>query len=166
MRQNRVSSFLAMLGLVLACLSTAALAQGPRDQVVEFYKPYSGEGMVNVREHINQNMACFEADLGGMLVEIASRQPGQDKAWLDFDPFLNAQMNAASMTVGRATLQGDLAWVPVAVSYRVPGREVPAVKVYLRRTGSHWRIANFVYPARDGAPSWDLKNWLRTQLAR
>jgi len=166
MRQNRDLSILALLGLALFCLSTAALAQGPRDQVVKFYQPYSGDGTVDLREHTSQNVAFFEADLGGMLVEIAGNQPGQDKAWLDFDPYINAQMNAASMTVGQARIQGNLAWVPVAVSYRVPGREVPAVKVYLRRTGSTWRIANFVYPARDGAPSWDLKSWLRTQLAR
>lgn len=166
MRRKNALSILALLGLALFHLSTPVRAQDPRAVVLEFYKPYSGDGTVNLREHITRNMACMEADLGGMLVEIAGKQPGQDEAWLDFDPFINGQMNAASMTVGRASLQGNLASVPVAVSYRIPGREAPAVKVFLRRTGQDWRIANFVYPARDGAPSWDLKGWLRTQLGR
>jgi hypothetical protein len=166
MRQNRAFSFLALLGFVLACLSTAAHAQGPRDLVVEFYKPYSADGMVNISEHIYQNANRFEADLGGMLVEIAGNRPHEDKAWLEFDPFINAQMNAVSMTIGQTTIQGDLAWVPVAISYRIPGQEVPAVKVYLRRTGNQWRIANFVYPAREEYPAWELKSWLRTALER
>lgn len=152
------------LVLFLLALSLPAAAQDPRAVVVDFYRAYRADGMVNLRQHTQDNQDVFEPELGSLLLEIASNDPGADLPWLDFDPYINGQMNAASMTVGQASAQGDLACVPVAVSYRVPGHEVPAVKVYLRRAAAGGRIANFVYPARDGAASWDLRSWLRRTL--
>ncbi len=152
------------LVLLLLALALPAAAQDPRAVVVDLYQAYQADGMVNLRKHTQDHQGLFEAELGSLLLEIANNDPSADRPWLDFDPYLNGQMNAASLTVGNASVQGDLACVPVAVSYRVPGHEVPAVKVYLRRAGAGWRIANLVYPARDGAASWDLRSWLRRTL--
>jgi len=146
--------------------SLPAAARDPRGVVVDFYRPYEATGMVNLRDHTREHKALFETELGSMLAEISTNQPGQGRPWLDFDPYLNGQMNAASLTLGQASIKGNLACVPVTVSYRVPGHEVPAAKVYLRRVGGDWLIANFVYPARDGAPSWDLRSWLHRTLKR
>ncbi len=164
--RRRVLLPVPLLALLVLFGSLPATAQDPRAVVVDFYRPYQATGMVNLREHTRLHQAMFEAELGSMLAEISANQPGDDRPWLDFDPYLNGQMNAASMTLGQASVRGNLAWVPVGVSYRVPGHEVAAAKVYLRRIGGDWRIANFVYPARDGAPSWDLRSWLHRTLKR
>lgn len=155
-----------VLALLLA-LTVPAVAEEPRAVVQAFYDAYMAQGeSMNFERFTRSQNARLEPALSALLLDIADNQPGEDEAWLDFDPFINAQMNAASLTVGRATIANGLASVPVACSYRVPGQEQPAVKVVLRPSGNTWRIANFVYPARDGMNAWDLKSWLQEQLGR
>lgn len=158
---------LTLVLALLIALTVPGLAQEPRAVVQAFYDAYMAQGEdMNFERFTRSQSARLEPALSALLLDIADNQPGEDEAWLDFDPFINAQMNAASLTVGRATIANGLASVPVACSYRVPGQEQPAVKVVLRPSGNTWRIANFVYPARDGMKAWDLKSWLQEQLGR
>lgn len=153
-----------VVALVLA-LASPALAEDPRAVVKAFYDAYMAKGEnLDIRVFTQQQKGRLEPALAALLADLMDNDPSTDEAWLDFDPYINAQMNAASLTVGRATVAKGLASVPVACSYRVKGREEPAVKVILRPSGDTWRIANFVYPARDGMDAWDLKTWLQTQL--
>lgn len=91
-----------------------------------------------------------------------------DGFWLDFDPFLNAQMNAATIKVGEPKSKQGLWYVPVEMSYRAPGHLQPALTVVVGDTDvkGQMKIMNFVYPARDGAPSWDLKSFLKKGLGK
>lgn len=92
--------------------------------------------------------------------------PGRDKVWLDFDPYINAQMNAATIRLGGEQARADRVCVPVYVSCRVPGHETLRATVQLRRSGRAWKIADFLYPASDGMKAWGLKAWLQTGLKR
>lgn len=159
-------TFVAVLSLLLA-LTVPALAQEPRAVVQAFYDGYMAQGeAMNFERFTRSQAARLEPALSALLLDIADNQPGEDQAWLDFDPFINAQMNAATLTVGPAKIGGGLAKVQVSCSYMTPGPEQQAVVVILRPSGDTWRIANFVYPARDGMRSWDLKSWLQEQLGR
>lgn len=158
---------LSLTVVLLLALVGPAFAEEPRAVVKAFYDAYMAKGeRMDLRVFIREQKSRFEPALAALLQDIADNDPGQDEAWLDFDPFINAQMNAASLTVGSAKVSNGLANVPVSVSYRTPGHEMLAVKVVLRPSGDTWRIANFVYPARDGMEAWDLKSWLQKQLGK
>lgn len=107
----------------------------------------------------------FSNELYELLNDCVDNTP-QDSFWLDFDPFLNAQMNAATIKVETPTEKGSLWYVPVKMSYRSPGNDQLAMHVVVGYNEDKLRILNFVYPARDGTPSWDLKSFLKKGLGK
>lgn len=90
----------------------------------------------------------------------------QDSFWLDFDPFINAQMNAAEIVVDTPKDKGGLWYVPVRMSYRAPGHLQPACTVVVSDKSGSPTILNFVYPASSGVASWDLKSFLKKGLGK
>ncbi|MEW6278916.1 MAG: hypothetical protein AB1758_09860 [Candidatus Eremiobacterota bacterium] len=154
---------------ILLWLSGAAHAQDPKAVVDAFYRDYQKWDQADRRdwsELMNVQKGRMEPELFSLLADISDNDPRKDDAWLDFDPFTNSQMNAATIRVDPARMEGPKAFVPVFMSYRAPGHEQLGVEVVLRQDGSAWKIANFKYPARDGSPSWNLKDWLKMVLKR
>jgi hypothetical protein len=79
--------------------------------------------------------------------------------YIDFDPFTDAQDDAASYTVGRARAAHDTVLVEVAVAFPPAvgnGHEQRRITLPMLRARAGWQIANFVYPDRDLAH--DLKS--------
>lgn len=150
--------------LVLFGLSLSGFTQDttPEELVQGFYRDF--QASQDNRKFIPSQKARLSSELYTLLCDIADNDPSVDKAWLDFDPFTNSQMNAATLTVGKSQPKGQLHYLPVAMSLRTPGNEKIRVHVVVGEENGNPRILNFVYPAEEGMPSWDLKKWLRTQL--
>lgn len=154
---------------LLLTLALPAVAQEPRAVVKAVFDDYVAHQDQAARDRgafLEKHEDLFDPGFYELFSDVADNSYDSDEVWFDFDPFLNAQMNAASHTVGKATISKGLAYVPVSYSYRVPGQEQLALRVVLKPSGGSWRIANFAYPARDGMPAWDLKSWMKQQLAR
>jgi hypothetical protein len=150
--------------ILVFCLSLPGLAQEvtPEALVKGFYQDFQANQ--DNRKFIPTQKARLSEELYTLLCDIADNQPGIDEAWLDFDPFTNSQMNAATLSVGNPQPKGQLTYLPVAMSLRNPGNEKVRVHVVVGEEKGNLKILNFVYPAESGMPSWDLKKWLKTQL--
>lgn len=161
-----VMRLLALTFLIVGAWLAVAQAQvSPVGMVQKFYAAHQDNEVRGGSQErfIMAQKACFEPGLYRMLSRIARNTPDSGQPWLDFDPFINAQMNAASLRLGSPTTRGDVVSIPVHVSYRVKGHEQLALYVHARREGGAWKIVNFLYPARSGAPAWDLRSWLQKQ---
>lgn len=152
--------------LCLLLLGSAAWGQEPSAEALVrgFYQDF--QRIDDNRKFIPTQRERLSATLYDLLCDIADNDPSQDQAWLDFDPFSNSQMNAATIQVGTSRQKGGLSYVPVSMSLRVPGQERLRTHVVVGPDQGKLKILNFVYPAEDGMPSWDLKKWLHTQLGR
>lgn len=156
---------LISLFLVAALLSVAHAQAGSVDVVTRFYAAYheNEARKGSLEDFIGSQRERLEPSLHRMLARIAHNPGGGDQPWLDFDPFINGQMNAASLRLGPAVSKGGEVTIPVFISYRVKGHEQLALHVQVRQVAGRWCIANFLYPARGTAPSWDLRSWLKQQ---
>ncbi|HEV7180581.1 MAG TPA: hypothetical protein VGN11_11975 [Candidatus Baltobacteraceae bacterium] len=77
---------------------------------------------------------------------------------LDFNPFVDAQIEAQSYATGKPSGTGTTVSVPVSLRFahaQVPG----IVHVIVVRGPTGWRIDNFVYPANG-----DLRRTLQDSL--
>lgn len=156
---------LYLITTLLCLLAVPVHAQeAARSLVQDFYKEYQqGEGWQKSMPGNNQRLST---ELYELLNACVDNGP-EDGFWLDFDPFINAQMNAAEIVVKQPRLKGSYWYVPVEMSYRSPGHLQPAVTVVVGDNAqAQPRILNFVYPARDGAKSWDLKSFLKQGLGK
>ncbi len=158
------------LFLLLCLLGLPALAEEttPTGLVTAFYSDYQSKGG-NVRRLLPTQSQRLESQLFARLTELAGYgppNPGPNGAWLDFDPFINAQMNAATIRCGAAEKRDSLNYVPVYVSLRSPGHEQLQVHAVVGSEKGALKITNFVYPASDGRPSWDLDGWMISKLQR
>lgn len=155
---------LSMLLLLIALVLPAQAQEAAKDLVQGLYRDYqAAETWQKTLPGQNDRLGT---ELFEMLNECVDNGP-QDGFWLDFDPFTNAQMNAASILVDAPKLKGSLWYVPVRMSYRVPGNEQLALYAVVGdNQNGQPRILNLVYPARDGAESWDLKSFLKKGLGK
>ncbi|MBI3927877.1 MAG: DUF3828 domain-containing protein [Armatimonadetes bacterium] len=160
---------LAMLLILFLASALPARADDPAAVARAFYDSYTKASNAERFDRVaftRSQEARLEPDLYATLLNIMAKGP-EDGVWLDFDPYANAQMNVATLSLGPATVKDGLASVWMSASYRSPGPERPAVKLVLRPGGPEgWRIANFLYPGDDGLPSWDLRSWLKKQLEK
>ena len=137
----------------------------PASVVKAFYQSYMdqmGQPGNWLKPLMEKNSAAIEPGLRDLLVKLSEGEPGGEAPWLDFDPLSNSQMGTEAFTVGAAKMKGSLAYVPVNIRYpHNPGPARLAAHVVLRQSGGAWKIANLVYPARDGMASWDLLGYLK-----
>lgn len=158
------------LFLLFFLLGWPAVAQEttPVGLVTAFYNDYQSQAG-NVRRLLPTQSQRLDSQLFSRLSEMAGytpRKPGPNGAWLDFDPFINAQMNAATIRCGDAETRDSLSYVPVYVSLRSPGHEQLQVHAVVSSEKGTLKIMNFVYPAREGRPAWDLDGWMISKLQR
>lgn len=164
--------FLLALIVVLSAPSAAQrkLEKTPDLAVHGFYESYAQalqqEPSGWLQALVGEQRAHLETELADLLLRLANGQPGGDDPWLDFDPFTNSQVGFDDYMIGRASYHQGLAYVPVMVKFDFDTEYRMRVRAVLRQHGSDWKIANFVYPAEEGAPGWDLLRYLRDSFQR
>lgn len=168
MRRSAVLAFLLLLSLAAPRVAWAeSTARGTVRAFYDAYKVLDRQGGRALDRFLPSQKGRLEFELFALLTEISTHDPRKgDEVWLDFDPYINAQMNAATLRLGKQSTAADAVLVPIYCSYRIPGHEQLATTVQVRRINGVWRITNFLYPPLDGAKAWDLKSWLKTQLKR
>jgi len=153
--------------LVLALGAASHARTTPTSFVQIFYASYmEHQDDPGFTAFIKSQKAVLAPDLYDLLSDIADNDQRNGGPWLDFDPFINAQMNAATFSVGAAKVVKGLSYVPVSVSLRSPGHEKLAVTVVVGERNGLLQIQNLVYPPSDGSPGWNLLDWLHKQLKR
>jgi uncharacterized protein DUF3828 len=127
-----------------------------------FYHWYIEAGN-DYRKNFDQARPYFSEELFGLLSEGFKGTPSDD-FWVDFDPFIAAQMSADKVSIGKPSTQSSaLDMVPVSPIIRGQAPDKPTIKVYLVKQGGKWVIANIAYP---GDLPFDLKTWLKDGLGR
>ncbi len=151
--------------LLLAVLFSAPASADSYDTTQKFYDWFLQAGD-HYRKNFTEARPLFTPELYGLLTEAFGKQP-DDGWWLDFDPFSNSQMGLQSASVGKPKVLGaDLAMVPVTPLYGRGGAsnyEGDIIKVYLKKVGSEWKIANMAY---TGDYPFELKAYLKDGLGK
>ena len=140
---------------LLVLLNLPVLAETPEARVRAFYDWYLKSGD-QYRQNFSEAKPHFVADFHTLVHRGLQRQP-KDGFWVDFDPFVNAQMPATSVEVSKAQRDVNLAQVKVTPMMARGGKGA-TFKVYLVQRGSGWKIQNFVY---DG---FNLRSFLEKGL--
>ncbi len=148
--------------ICLLTLSSPAFAS-PDSVARAFYVSYQ-KSANRLEAFTRSQRSRLEPHLYRLLVRALPRQPS-DGFYLDFDPFINGQMNAATVHPGKAIRSRDGALVPIYVSFHLPGHPQLALHLKLQRVHGVWLITNFLYPASHGLARWDLRSYLEYGMA-
>lgn len=128
-----------------------------------FYDWYLKADPRQYRDDFSQAKPFFTDELYGMLNE-GFKNGQEDDFWIDFDPFIAAQMSADKVNIGKSSSQGgNLDMVPVSPVIRGHAPDEPTVKVYCVQQGDRWVIANIAYP---GDMPFELKTYLKDGLGK
>ncbi|MDQ7824966.1 MAG: DUF3828 domain-containing protein [Candidatus Eremiobacteraeota bacterium] len=155
MKKRLALSFLVLLVLAMTFSPAQAAEKTPAQVLDGFYKwyfknvpaidPVKGpeHKPFTYRDNFSQAKDFFQPDLYRMLSMAFTKGPS-DGDWIDFDPFINAQMGARGYKMGKSALKGNRATVTVSI---LPGRgstwkDIP---VELTKSGGTWRISNYLY---------------------
>lgn len=150
---------IALLALLLSglCSADQSSSYATTDG---FYKWYIESGN-NYRKSFDQAKPYFTEELYGLLSQ-GFAQSHEDEFWVDFDPFIAAQMSAEKVSIGEASSAGsNLDMVAVSPIIRGHAPDEPTVKVYCVKQGDTWVIANIAYP---GDMPFELKAYLKKGL--
>jgi len=131
-------------------MSDAIAAEGQR------YQAHFASGQGFSVETLRARQAWFTPQLYQLM--LADMSSTGEIGYIDFDPFTDAQDDAASYAVGTARPAHDTVLVEVAVAFPPAvgnGREQRRITLPMLRARAGWQIANFVYP--DGDLAHDLK---------
>ena len=105
-------------------------------------------------------------ELYGLLNQGFQRTPS-DEFWVDFDPFVNAQVPAKSFKYGEPYITDpDNAFVIVRPYMELgDGKTMPMpdIKVHLKKLSGKWQVANLIY---TGENSFELLTYLKDGLAK
>ena len=143
-------------------LSQTATPDGTTKALFDWY--------LRAGDDYRNDFAAAESYLDPKLYDLLKRgfeRTPSDSFWVDFDPFVNAQMPAGRFNVGEPYLTGESAFVRVTpyISMGEGGSTVPMldIKVYLTQSDGQWRIANLIY---TGDNAFELRKYLSDGLAR
>lgn len=155
---------------LVAC-SPAWAQLPPKEVVASFYQDYTQAMNAPTESWVKTLMSRQKANLEQPLIDgmlrLADGDPSKGEPYLDFDPFSNSQVGLESYRLGEPSQRDGLVYVPVLMGntgYSGPPRM--RARFVLRDSGSGWKIANVVYPAEDGMPSWDLRGYLQETFAK
>jgi hypothetical protein len=140
-RNCRKLLVIVFLGLWVLLPGVVRASETPSAVVESFYEWFFSRDNV-YREKISEQSEIFEPELMNNLIQGFSKKPGDKNGWVDFNPFLNAQWDGDSASVRREIIHGNTASVIVDIKLT---RGNSSVKVFLRKTGDNWKIANFIY---------------------
>lgn len=142
--------------MVALALTGSAGAETPEERVRAFYDWYLKNPMT-ARDRFAEAEKHFEKELFSLLTQGFGRGPS-DGFWIDFDPFVNAQMEASKVDIAKAQKDVNIAQVKVTPTFS-RGGQGQVFKVYLLLEGKQWKIQNFVYP------EFNLRDFLKRGLA-
>ena len=137
-------------------VDTAAFAQA-RATVEQRYAAHWRAGQSFSRDTLRARASWFTRALYElMLADMA----GDEIGIVDYDPFTEAQDDAARYAVGAARASHDTLYIPVDVQFASGSERNHTVTLAMVRDASHWKIADFI----DGDGSLAAK--LRASLPR
>jgi len=162
MRRQRIPVAVMLIFLVICLKSVADLCgaeekkhggaeekhtvtqyKDPTALVKDFYTWYMKDQKSSLAG-ISQWKDNFEEKLYEELMEAMKKSPEENNSlWLDFDPFLNAQVYATSFAIGKTSKRNKTATVTVSMKYEREGKQ--SLKVFLIGSGGVWRVANLIY---------------------
>ena len=155
----------SFLLLVFLFAPSMADQSSPYGTVNGFYDWYQEAGF-KYRDKFAEAQPYFTDEFYGLLKEGFEQSP-ESGFWVDFDPFVNAQMDAQAISVGKpSTKASDLALVLVTPTYGRGGAsnyEGAPIKVWVKKVGGEWKIANMAY---GGDYPFELKKFLKDGLKR
>lgn len=132
--------FLWLAGFLLTAPS---FADGQRDTVDNFYRWYLSQGS-NYRENWSEAESFFEPRFYQLFEKGFKLQP-EDGRFVDYDPFIDAQVDAKKVRSTPAVkVSENLSLVKVFPSFRNMSAEGPPLKIYLRKLHGQWKIANIL----------------------
>ena len=124
-------------------LVSSVHAEERRKTVDDFYRWYLSQG-ASYRDNWSGAESFFEKRFYDLLKRGFQLQP-QDGRFVDYDPFIDAQMDAQSVRSAPAVrISENLSVVKVFPSFRRVAGEGPPLKVYVRKSQGHWKIANII----------------------
>ena len=160
--KTTIKSLLLLLLLVSPSLADRSTPDGAVNEFYQWYQQSSFE----YRKKFTEAAPYFTEELYGLLRDGFGQSPESD-FWVDFDPFVNAQMDAQAISVGKPSSKGPgVAVVPVTPTYGRGGAsnyEGDPIKVWVKQVGGEWKIANLVY---TGDFPFELKKYLKEGLGR
>jgi len=128
----------------------------------KFYSWYLRQPNHEWTEHFGQVKALFDPRLYTMLQTVLHSKANQQEPIIDFDPFVNAQSDAASYAFGTPTTKGTDVQVPVTLNLSGrPTAKTRLTAVLRKNASSSYVIYNFIYD-----PTFNLRDFLQKQLKK
>ena len=155
---------LILLSFFLATVPAVAQATTPDGTTQALFQWYQQAG-----DDYRNDFAAAESYLDPKLYDLLQKgfeRTPSDSFWVDFDPFVNAQVSAGSFKFGEPYLTGESAFIRVTPYMEMEGGSplaMPDIKVYLTQSGGEWRVANLIY---TGDNAFELRKYLSDGLAR
>ncbi len=153
---------------VLALLAVAPAARASADNssatavLKRFYAWYERQPNHEWTEHFSQVKALFDPGLYSMLETVLHSKANQREPILDFDPFVNAQWDAASSAFGTPTINGVDVRVPVTLTPTQRLNPQTKLTAVLRKNASgSYVIYNLIYD-----PKFNLREFLEKQVQK
>ena len=154
---------LAVLALLAAApIPPRADDSGATAVLKQFYGWYERQPNHEWTEHFSQVKALFDPGLYSMLVTVLHSKANQREPILDFDPFVNAQWDAASSAFGTPTIIGIDVHVPVTLTPAQRLNPKTRLTAVLRKNASgSYVIYNLIYD-----PTFNLRGFLQKQVQK
>ncbi|MBV9736939.1 MAG: DUF3828 domain-containing protein [Candidatus Eremiobacteraeota bacterium] len=128
----------------------------------KFYVWYLRQPSHEWTRHFSQIKAVFDPNLYTMLVTVLHSKANQREPIIDFDPFVNAQWDAASYALGAPTTKGGNVQVPVTLNLSGrPNAKTKLTAVLRKNASGSYVIYNLIYD-----PKFNLRDFLSKQLKK
>lgn len=142
--KRKLSTLFALTAFLLTCFASGAAQTSGATQVVNAFYGWYFANQANWT-NLSGARQFFTPALYAPLEKVIEQEKREQAEILDFNPFVDAQIEAQSYATG--TSSGNGATVSVPVSLRFPHSKEPGIlHVIVRRGPSGWKIDNFVYP--------------------
>jgi hypothetical protein len=146
-------------------VSSPSLAQSSPDATTRALFDWYLQAGDDYRNDFSAARPYLTAELYSLLERGFSQSPS-DRFWVDFDPFVNAQVPAGRFKFGKPHVTGKSSFVRITpyMNMGEGGSTVPMpdIKVYLKEGNGQWKVANLVY---TGENAFELRKYLQDGLA-
>jgi hypothetical protein len=161
MKRMLVCTLLAGAFLFAAApIPARADSSSPTATLTKFYEWYLRQPNHEWTKNFVQAKAFFDPTLYTMLVTVLHSKANQQEPIIDFDPFVNAQWDAASYALGAPTTKGGNVQVPVTLNLSGrPNAKTKLTAVLRKNASGSYVIYNLIYD-----PTFNLRDFLRKQL--
>ena len=126
----------------------------------KFYAWYLRQPNHEWMQHFGQIKALLDPSLSSMLLTVLHSKANQQEPIIDFDPFVNAQWDAASYALGTPTAKNGSVQVPVTLNLSGrPNAKTKLTAVLRKNSSGSYVIYNLIYD-----PTFNLRDFLQKQL--